>query len=51
MKQPPRSQNSLPPTGAQVVHGRLCTADRLRGREAVLREFPASPLGTALRES
>ena len=40
-----------PPEGAAAVHGRLCTADRLRGREAMLRKFPATPLGTARREA
>ncbi len=39
------------PTGGAAVHGRLCTADRLRGRGAMLREFPAAPLGTALQEA
>ena len=48
---PQRSFRSLPPEGAHAVHGRLCTAGRLRGREAVLREFPAAPLGAALREA
>jgi hypothetical protein len=38
------------PTGGAAAHGRLCTAGRLRGRGAVLREFPATPLGAALRE-
>jgi len=33
-----RAQTALPP-----FHGRLCTADRLRRRGAVLREFPATP--------
>lgn len=41
---------SLPYKGAHTVHGRLCTAGWLRGREAVLREFPPAPLGAALRE-
>ena len=47
---PHAHMRSLPPKGAPTVHGRLCTAGRLRGREAVLREFPAAPLGAALRE-
>ncbi|VWB16145.1 hypothetical protein BLA6993_00590 [Burkholderia lata] len=42
---------SLPPKGAVAVHGRLCKAGRLRGRGAMLREFPATPLGTAQREA
>lgn len=42
---------SLPPKGAVAVHGRLCKAGRLRGRGAMLREFPATPLGAARREA
>ena len=42
---------SLPPKGAHVFHGRFCTTGRLRGRGAVLREFPTSPLGAALQEA
>ncbi len=40
-----------PPEGADAVHGRLCEAGRLRRRGAVLREFPATPLGAAQREA
>jgi hypothetical protein len=39
------------PTGGASVHGWLCMAGRLRGHGAMLREFPATPLGTALRET
>jgi hypothetical protein len=38
------------PKGAATVHGRLCTAGRRHGRGAVLREFPATPLGTARQD-
>jgi hypothetical protein len=40
---------SPPAEGAALIHGRLCTADRLRGRRAALAETPATPLGAALR--
>lgn len=39
------------PTGGAAIHGRLGTAGRLRRRGAVLREFPATPFGTALQEA
>jgi uncharacterized protein (UPF0276 family) len=51
MENPHAHIRSLPPDGAHAVHGRLSTAGRLRGRGAVLREFPASPLGAALQEA
>jgi len=67
MKRPPRSLRSLstgvgasaltpvpcmaPPEGAPAVHGRLCKAGRLRGRGAMLREFPRYALGAARREA
>lgn len=45
------STRSPRPEGAVAIHGRLCKAGRLRGRGAMLREFPATPLGAALREA
>jgi hypothetical protein len=49
MNSPHAHFRSLPPEGAAAVHGRLCRAGRLRRRSAVLREFPATPLGAARR--
>lgn len=40
-----------PPMLTWFEECRFCTAGRLRGREAVLREFPATPLGAARREA
>lgn len=51
MNDPHAHYCSLPPKGAVAVHGRLCKAGRLRGRGAMLREFPATPLGAARREA
>ncbi|WP_206996844.1 formate dehydrogenase accessory protein FdhE domain-containing protein [Trinickia mobilis] len=48
---PPRSLAFAAPEGADAVHGRLCKAGRLRRRGAVLREFPAPPLGAARRDA
>lgn len=45
------STRSLPAEAAAAVHGRLCKAGRPRGREAVRREFPATPLGAVRREA
>jgi hypothetical protein len=39
------------PTGGAAPHGQLCTAGRLRRREAMLREFPGKPFGAALQEA
>jgi hypothetical protein len=51
MNYPHAHYRSLPPEGAHAVHGLLCKAGRLRRRGAVLREFPATPLGAARREA
>ena len=39
------------PTGGAAAHGQHCTAGRLRGRGAVLRETPATPFEAALQEA
>ena len=39
------------PAGGAAANCRLCTAGRLRGRGDMSREFPASPLGAAIREA
>lgn len=37
--------------GEHPVRGRPCTAGRLLGRAAMLREFSATPVGAARREA